>query len=118
MSIQEQVAKICHEANKAYCESNGDFSQVSWEEAPEWQRRSAIDGVAFHIANPGAGPEASHENWMKDKLEAGWKYGEIKNAVLKEHPCLVPFSMLPKEQQFKDILFRTIVHASIAFRER
>ena len=39
------IAIICHEANKIYCESLGDNSQESWEDAPEWQRASAIDGV-------------------------------------------------------------------------
>lgn len=29
------VAQIAHEINKAYCESIGDTSQPSWEEAPE-----------------------------------------------------------------------------------
>lgn len=28
------------------------------------------------------------------------------------HHCLVPFDRLPPEQQFKDRLFRTIVHAA------
>ena len=43
----EQVAKVCHETNKAYCETVGDASQKSWNEAEEWQRQSAIKGVQF-----------------------------------------------------------------------
>jgi hypothetical protein len=54
---------------------------------------------------------ASHENWMKEKEADGWKYGTIKDPEKKEHPCIVPFEQLPKEQQFKDHLFRGIVHA-------
>jgi len=27
------IAKVCHEANRAYCESIGDNSQLSWEDA-------------------------------------------------------------------------------------
>lgn len=38
-------------------------------------------------------------------------YGPIKDAVKKEHPCFVPFTTLPAEQQAKDALFRSIVHA-------
>src|SRR5437879_1359495 len=41
----EQVAKICHEANRAYCETIGDNSQPTWEKAPQWQKDSAINGV-------------------------------------------------------------------------
>ena len=34
------IAKACHEANKVYCESIGDDTQPSWENAPEWQKES------------------------------------------------------------------------------
>jgi hypothetical protein len=29
------IAKVCHETNRAYCETLGDNSQPPWEEAPE-----------------------------------------------------------------------------------
>lgn len=102
---------VAHEVNKAYCESLGDHSQPTWKDAPNWQKDSAIKGVELHINNPGAGPEASHEGWMKEKIENGWKYGPIKDPEKKEHPCLVPFSELPREQQAKDFIFRAVVHA-------
>lgn len=106
------IAKITHEVNKAWCEYNGDFSQPSYEDAPEWQTKSAQNGVDFHMKNPDAGDSASHESWLAEKVEDGWIYGPVKDPVLKQHPCMVPFNDLPKEQQFKDRLFRTIVHAS------
>jgi hypothetical protein len=106
----EDIAKVCHEANKAYCETLGDKSQQSWESAPQWQRVSAINGVSFHLSGDYP-PESSHISWMKEKIQAGWKYGPIKDADKKEHPCLVPFEQLPIAQQIKDILFRNIVHA-------
>lgn len=104
-----QIAKTCHEVNKTYCERIGDTSQVSWEKAPDWQKESAIKGVRFHLANPDASPSHSHESWMKEKTEQGWKYGEIKDSVKKEHPCYVPYEQLPAEQQTKDYLFKSIV---------
>jgi hypothetical protein len=105
------IARICHEVNKAYCESLGDMSQVIWEDAPEWQKESAILGVILHTENPSAGPEASHVSWMNQKTADGWVYGPIKSPVNKTHPCIVPFSQLPVEQQAKDFIFRAIVHA-------
>lgn len=108
-----QIAKICHEANKAYCETIGDNSQVSWAEAPAWQMDSAILGVNFHIKNPNAGPSGSHESWLKVKEKEGWKYGPIKDAVKKEHPCYVSYSQLPFEQRMKDYIFSSIVHAFV-----
>src|SRR5687768_16195858 len=62
----ELVARICHEVNRAWCEFNGDTSQPSWGDAPEWQRLSAINGVRFHRANPDAGDSASHDSWMAE----------------------------------------------------
>jgi hypothetical protein len=109
------IAKICHQVNKAWCEFNGDFSQQDWSDAPDWQRDSAIKGVEFHRANPDAGSDASHNNWMAQKVAEGWVYGEVKDpeASPPTHPCIVAFEELPSEQQFKDVLFRTIVRAAI-----
>lgn len=111
MSVIEKIAKICHEVNKAYCEALGDNSQVSWEDAPQWQKDSAIAGVELHIANSGAGPDESHKSWYDLKLSEGWVFGAVKDPVLKTHPCMVPFADLPCEQQAKDYIFRQIVHS-------
>lgn len=108
----KEVARIAHEVNRAWCEYTGDHSQPSWEDAPNWQKDSAILGVEFHRGNPRAGDSASHDEWMRHKLADGWKYGPVKDPETKEHPCLVPFDQLPADQQFKDRLFRTIVHAT------
>ena len=106
----EAIARVCHEVNRAYCESLGDFSQPSWEEAPVWQRESARLGVDLHLMGD-FGPEASHISWMKQKIDEGWTYGPEKRPEIKQHPCLVPFDQLPKEQQAKDFIFRAVVHA-------
>lgn len=107
----ESIAEVCHEANRAYSAGIGDNSQPHWDDAPDWQRQSAINGVKFHLANPDAGDSGSHENWMRDKLADGWKYGPTKDPAAKEHPCLVPFLQLPAQQRMKDGLFVAIVHA-------
>lgn len=107
----EDVAKVCHEANRTYCASIGDDSQLPWDQSPDWQRQSAINGVKFHLDNPGVGPAASHENWVLEKLGGGWKYGPIKDADAKKHPCIVPYDQLPPDQRLKDSLFIAIVNA-------
>jgi hypothetical protein len=117
----EQIAKVCHEANRAYCATIGDLSQTEWEAAPEWQRQSAIHGVEFHMqrhetqdasmTNLVPDPAASHRNWLKEKLADGWKYGPVKDPEKKEHPCCVPFEKLPLEQKMKDYIFSHIVLA-------
>ena len=105
------IAVVCHQANKAWCQANGDESQRDWHEAEQWQRDSAVKGVQFAIDNPDAPDSAQHDAWSADKRADGWIYGVEKNSVLKTHPCLVPFDQLPHFQQAKDKLFRAIVNA-------
>lgn len=107
----EQIARVCHEANRAYCESIGDHSQQPWNHAEPWQRDSAVKGVQFKLANPQATPDQQHEAWLSDKLAAGWTYGAVKNPERKEHPCCVPYHELPPEQRAKDALFMAVVKA-------
>ena len=105
----ERIAKVAHEVNRAYCKALGDDSQAAWEDAPDWQKQSAINGVKFHLENPDVGPSASHVSWLKEKEADGWKYGAEKDPEKKEHPCFVAFDDLPKEQQAKDFIFTAIV---------
>jgi hypothetical protein len=110
----EDVAAACHEINRAYCRLIGDNTQVSWKNAPEWQRTSAINGVKFHLANPNSQPSDSHESWSKEKVADGWSFGPVKDPAKKQHPCLVPFSNLPLHQQMKDFIFLSTVRAAEA----
>jgi len=107
----EKIAQVAHEVNKAHCQSIGDDSQLPWAEAPQWQKDSAVLGVVFHVEHPEAGPDASHNSWMQQKIDTGWVYGEVKDEVKKTHPCIMPFGQLSKEQKAKDYLFRQIVHS-------
>ncbi len=101
------VAIACHTANRAFCIGIGDLSQLPWEDAPEWQKESAVLGV--QKALNGAGPEELHQSWTNQKIADGWVYGEEKDAVKKTHPCLVPYSELPAHQREKDFIFKSTV---------
>ena len=106
----EGIAILAHELNRKFCELTGDNSQLPWAEAPDWQQDSAINGVLFHLSGD-HGPAASHESWMKQKVEEGWVYGPVKDAQLKTHPCMVPYDQLPANQRIKDYLFSGLVRA-------
>lgn len=109
-----EIAKLCHEANRAYCLFQGDTSQKEWAASPDWQKESAINGVKMYIEFAHASPEDSHEAWCREKIETGWKYGATKDPEKKEHPCLVTYQELPYEQQMKDSIFGGIAKSMIA----
>lgn len=103
------IAAICHEFNRVICKAQGDHSQTTWDEAPEWQKQSAIDGVMVKLANPDTTPEQMHKHWVDHKLEEGWRRGDVKDVEKKLHPCMVPYVDLPVEQRIKDHVFSAVV---------
>ncbi len=105
----KNIAVMCHEMNRVYCQLLGDLSQPVWDDAPEWQRESAIKGVEFALAGDRK-PSDSHESWTKEKVDTGWVYGPVKDPVAKTHPCLVHYDALPEAQKVKDRLFLAIVN--------
>ena len=111
----ENIAKVAHEMNKAYCQAIGDNTQTSWEDAPEWQKESAIKGVQFHCDNPESTPEDSHKSWQMQKVADGWVYGKVKDAIKKHHPCMVAYKDLPVNQKAKDYLFKQTVESLRGF---
>ncbi len=44
----------------------------------------------------------THENWAKQRMEDGWKYGKKRNDEKKEHPCLIPYEELSEEEKEYD----------------
>lgn len=94
----ELIAMLCHETNRAYCESRDDFSNRQWEYAPEELRASTISGVKAHI-DKDLKPGESHNLWMLARIKTGWTYGAVKDEYLKTHPNLVAYSELPAGEQ-------------------
>lgn len=109
----EFVARVAHEVNRAYCAALGDHSQPAWRDAPQWQKDSAMMGVALHTDHPDADAAASHDSWRAQKIADGWTYGPNKDPANKKHPCIVRFEELSVEQQAKDFIFRGVVHALV-----
>ena len=104
------VAAAAHMANRAYCMALGDDSQPEWVAAPEWQQSSARSGVVAAL-DPNQTPEKSHEAWLAQKLRDGWRYGPVKDAEQKIHPCMREYSNLSEAQRLKDEVFLSVVRA-------
>jgi len=109
----EDIAAVCHEANRAYCATLGDFSHPAWGDAPSWQRDSIVNGVRFAVEHPVVTPGDSHRSWLAEKAADGWTWGPVKDASIKVHPCFLAYADLPASQRIKDALFLSICRVLI-----
>lgn len=46
--------------------------------------------------------ENVHDVWASGRIKEGWVYGEERNDLKKETPCLVPYNELPENEKEYD----------------
>src|SRR4051812_48275708 len=44
----------------------------------------------------------THENWSRQRLAEGWRYGPVRDDARKEHPSLVPYEELSESEKQYD----------------
>ncbi len=44
----------------------------------------------------------AHDVWARERISQGWVYGESRDDVRREHPCLVPYEELPESEKAYD----------------
>ncbi len=44
----------------------------------------------------------AHENWARQRMEDGWRWGPRRDDAKKEHPSLVPYEELSEEEKRYD----------------
>jgi hypothetical protein len=124
-SYKEKLAIAIHED---FCRKNPTSdNNIPWAELPEDIKDSNRDqahsfgeylNIAGYDFDSGDTPfpsikeitkdeivkiaQLSHEIWMKSKTDAGWRYGNIKDAAQKTHPLLVEWDKLPDKEKQKD----------------
>lgn len=106
----ETIARVAHEVNRAYCAALGDHTQLSWWEAPDWQRKNVRQGVRGILDGTYATAEQQHDAWLERKAAEGWTYGPMKDVEAKLHPAMVPWSSLPIEHRAKSAICRAVCH--------
>lgn len=86
-----------------------------WEHRDEAFRKQFRDTIA-RICTEGyeTTPESEHDSWWKAYARMGWKYGAVRDTVLKTHPDMVPFNELPLLERQKDVIFLDI--CAMAYR--
>jgi len=109
----EAVARVVHEAIRAWQAAHGQTAVPHWRQAPSWMKVSTRESVQFTLDNPDAPSSAQHDQWMAQKEAAGWTFGEVKDERKKTHPMLKPYGALPDMEKRKDALFKAIVSALV-----
>ena len=107
----DTIARVAHEAMRAYKAGLGEERIPDWDEAPQWMRDSTLEAVRSRIEATEAPPSAQHEAWMAEKEAAGWCYGPVKDAENKTHPMMVPYEELPTKERYKDALIQSVIDA-------
>jgi hypothetical protein len=46
--------------------------------------------------------ENAHDNWARQRIQDGWRYGPRRDDTKKEHPSLVPYKALPESEKEYD----------------
>jgi hypothetical protein len=70
---------------------------------------SLIARIDNLLLNPVSAKE-NHENWMKDRIDQGWKFGKVKSSEKKTHPSLIDYDELPDGEKRKGELFINTVN--------
>lgn len=56
-----------------------------------------------HLALSMALSKAKHDDWMKTKIDSGWRYGPELSMENKTHPLLLPWEQLPEKYKAPDL---------------
>ncbi len=105
------IARVMHEAVRAFQAAHNQDAIPHWNQAPNWMRKASAAGARFRIENPDASESAQHDQWMQEKKDNGWVYGPVKDQKAKTHPLLIPYKELPLIERQKDALVAGIVAA-------
>lgn len=111
LAIVLAIAHACHQANCVYyaaLDDGGDLQE--WEDLEEWKLNGILMGVKFHLNNPQATAEDSHNKRCAVLRAQGWKYAPQRSDEDKTHPCLVSFDQLTERQIEKNRMFVEVVH--------
>lgn len=100
----EHCALLIHETIRAMNDSMNEHT-LPWET----NKANVVAGISRMLENPFETPEQNHQAWWDYKVKEGWAYGPSKDATLKTHPCMVPYSALGPFAKSKDAVFQAIV---------
>jgi hypothetical protein len=104
------MAPVVHAAIRAYQIAIDTPSPCSpWNRATGEERESTVTSI--HAALSGVDYRAQHDQWMAQRLAAGWTWGPVRSPERRENPALVPYDDLPLASRRLDALLNSVVAA-------
>lgn len=112
--LETREDKKVRSSLKPYAELPEDEKEQNRSNVRDIQNKLTIVGYAMIPARSNEAPgeflgdeveklaEKEHERWMRQKIEAGWKYAKETGKAKKLHKDLVPWDQLPASEQEKD----------------
>jgi hypothetical protein len=114
MITEEQIAKVCHEVNRAYCQALGDNSQPPWKNASALKKSNTLQAVRNYILSISAETEKSRASAEAQEIVESWVNGPEKYPDLGVTTRL---GVLPPELQAREDMFVAVVRAVLTRKE-
>ncbi len=110
----QRVARVTHEAVRAWQAANNQPAAPPWSRAPAWMKAATLEAVHWNTSGEPSTPASRHRQWMNEKKKAGWNYGRTKDAKKKTHPLMVAYAKLPEVERRKDALVSAVIESLTA----
>ena len=96
------IAQECHAKNNELMMMNGEEQRGSWGTLDRHTKFITLKSVIKALENPNLTAKEMHDEWMNNKIEDGWKFGDVKDAELKTHPLIIDFELMNDVDKMKD----------------
>ena len=107
----QRIARVTHEAVRAWQVANGQDPAPPWSRAPAWMKTATLEAVHWNTSGTPSTPASRHRQWVEEKKQAGWKFGRRKDARRKTHPLMVAYNQLPEVERRKDALVSAVIES-------
>jgi hypothetical protein len=107
----EQLARLCHEADRVLCGLQGDARVLPWDLLDEGAQDELVASVREILETPEVSDEARYLRWASRQRAQGWVYGPVRSVPKKVDPGLLDYGALPSERRVRWSLFAAIVRS-------
>ena len=110
----EDISRVVHEANRAYCMSISEYNNAPWDQTSEDLKehtRKLVKYILEDFKPDLPKPHMLHSKWISIKRDEGWKWGNRYNYELKLHPDFLDYDDLQEDSRRKSPITLGIVKA-------